>query len=237
MTPVTPVERQLEQTKWSWSTAQGTIHHWLQRAAVEGLARDFFLRMGEVREHPDRLAKDTVTDSAMESTEQSTIYYDRTSQLQRVLRFLGGESTVPILIVVRGRRWWLQIGTEIVSNERDESEQLAGLEYRALLQPVGVPAYYNLVPLVEENLIGRVCTKVRASLAARVSDTGQLHGAHQFGMVPGGTDFCLWVDKTSGVLLRVAKLLSGQEVEVLEWKELTLDKTLDPTLFEPPMIT
>ncbi len=236
MHPDTTVARLMSQTSWSWSTAQGTLDHWLCRAAVEALARDLFASLGETAKVSDAgTTPPGFPLGASNETSASVISCDRVNELQRVERLLPGSSQVFSVIVVRGATWWQRIGTEIASNRGNKCDQVAGLNYRALLQPVAVATYYDLVPLSQDNLIGRRCTKVLARLITDgSSDVSYRHGAGRFGMLPGGTDFHLWVDSANGVLLRAAKLLRGHEVEVLEWRDLIFDGVLDSATFEPP---
>ncbi len=52
-------------------------------------------------------------------------------------------------------------------------------------------------------------------------------------MISGGTDFRLSVDVSTGILLKVVKVVDGEVAELCEFTDITIDEPLDDSLFAP----
>ncbi len=52
-------------------------------------------------------------------------------------------------------------------------------------------------------------------------------------MISGGDSFRLSIDRKTGILLRVVKLVDDQPAEIYEFLEIALDEPLDEALFQP----
>jgi hypothetical protein len=109
-----------------------------------------------------------------------------------------------------------------------------GDEVTALLQPDYVTALYELAPDGPSVVAGRPSLRAAARERADVTDRERApFRVDPFGMVAGGEDFVLDIDRATGLLLRATELVDGAAAEIMQWTELTLDAPLDHALFAP----
>jgi hypothetical protein len=223
----------------AWTTAQGNWRHWCRQGLVTVAFRRHFdqldatgLRTRSIsfrREERPESEPDPVIETVR------TVCIDRPGRRARVdlLSWHGEELRADVVVWDRDT-FWARTGDDLLTNHGDLTMGHGGDEVTALLQPDYVTALYELTPEDTSVVAGRPCLRAAARKRAGVTDRERdPFRVDPFGMVAGGEDFVLDIDRATGLLLRVTKLVDGAEAEIMEWTELTLDAPLDDALFAP----
>jgi hypothetical protein len=228
----------------AWRTAQGTWRHWRRQDLVTLAFNQHFDRLGEEGEawtvlvatkadDADEVEHREPTDPVIESVWSVAI--DRPARRMRVgLEDARGEESRPDVVVWVGDTFWARTGQAVLTNDGNVHQGHGGDEIGALLEPDYVAALYELRAIDELVLLDRACTRVAARERPGVGEQERYqYRGDPFGMIAGGEDFLLDVDDATGVLVRVVKLVDGEQAEIMEWTHLTLDNPLDEALFAP----
>jgi len=144
-----------------------------------------------------------------------------------------GEEWMPDSVVVDGPTFWARTGDVVHTNGGDPHSEHGGADFIRLLVPDEVPDGFDLTLLSErETVAGRPCDVVVA--VPRAPDpSGWAPESEVFDMTSGGDSFRLSVDRSTGILLQVVKLVDDQPAEICEFLEIALDEPLDDRLFQP----
>lgn len=222
----------------AWHTADGTVRRWEHVLSAHIASVAWEARLDDEPDdegHPDR----PPVGWPEETEVVLRVRQDRLRGLKRfqLVSAVGDRPPFDDL-VMHGATWWARMFTDVTTNDGDESEQIAGSECDALLFSGHVLDYFQLSePEGEVVVVGRRALRVRATERPGL-DTIELMDAHAvFGLMPGGEEFVLDIDVTTGILLRAVKLVHGREAEILEWTSLSLDLPLDEDTFTPPSAT
>lgn len=144
-----------------------------------------------------------------------------------------GEEWMADSVIVEGATFWARTGEEVLTNGGNPHSGHGGADFIRLLVPDEVPDGYDLTLLEEhETVAGRPCDVLMAVPLAP-DPTGERPESEVFDMISGGDCFRLSVDRATGVLLRVVKLVDDQQAEVHEFVEIVLDEPVDDAVFEP----
>jgi len=136
------------------------------------------------------------------------------------------------VVVVDGTTFWARTGDTIQTNGGDPHSEHGGADFIRLLTPDKVPDGYDLTMADDREVVaGRQCDVVLA-VAKAPDPYGETPGSEVFDMICGGDSFRLSVDQELGILMRVTKLVDGQQAEICEFLEIAVDETLDERLFD-----
>jgi hypothetical protein len=103
-----------------------------------------------------------------------------------------------------------------------------------LLTPSTVPFGFDLTSTAAtETVAGRVCDVVAAIPWEIGPSDFSVRGAEAFGMISGGRDFQICLDRQTSTLMRVTKFVGGEPAEIAEFLEIAFDEPLEQGLFRP----
>lgn len=225
-----------------WRTARGVCRHWRNQPLVAKAFQEECDRVGAVAfvATGGVGAQQAVTYSAERAGEADELLesvvalaVDRVGARRRgELVSWVGEELRTALVVIDGDTFWARRGSDVWTNGGDPNTSHGGAEMSELLQPSAVLDLFELASAdVEDVVAGRPCLTVQAH---RIGvPRGHTDAPDPFAMIFGGNDFRLSVDRDTGVLLRVVKVVDGQAAEVCEFLELDLDVDLPEALFAP----
>lgn len=147
----------------------------------------------------------------------------------------NGEEWMPDLVVVDGPWFWAGRGDDVQTNDGDPHATHGGADFVLLLKPTTVPDGFDLSPTgATETVAGRPCDVVVATPQDGGADDWPRPGAEVFGMISGGRDFRLSVDRQTSTLMRVTKLVGGEPAEIVEFLDIAFDEPVSQGLFGPP---
>jgi len=136
--------------------------------------------------------------------------------------------------VVNGDQWWtFSPEAGAITNARERKTTSGGSEARALLEPAPILGRFDFHVHDAIEVAGRVCLRVTAR---RRPPAPMEFDYPPFGMISGGDDFELAVDRERGVLLSVTKVVDDEAAEIRAFTEITFDEPIDDSVFhfEPP---
>lgn len=146
------------------------------------------------------------------------------------LREEEGEGEDMRLVVRDGGRWWSYDRLSGASTNEGEDEPGSSTvvgEYERMVDPVELLAVLCFEPLGRGVRAGRAVA--RAHAVPRVGPGLGRTALSLFG--PGAEEYELDVDIERGVLLRVATRFGGEELAVVEAREVVFDQSISPEIF------
>jgi len=145
-----------------------------------------------------------------------------------------GDQWMADLVVVDEPWFWARTGEQVQTNDGDPRATHGGVDFVRLLTPSTVPVGFDLTATAAtETVAGRVCDVVAATPREIDPSDFSIPGAEAFGMISGGRDFQLCLDRQTSTLMRVTKFIDGDPAEVAEFLEIAFDKPLEQGLFRP----
>jgi hypothetical protein len=145
-----------------------------------------------------------------------------------------GEQWMADLVVVDEPWFWARTGEQVQTNDGDPHATHGGVDFVRLLTPSTVPVGFDLTPTAAtETVAGRVCDVVAAIPREIGPSDFSVPGADAFGMISGGRDFQLCLDRQTSTLMRVTKFVGGEPAEIAEFLEIAFDEPLEQGLFRP----
>jgi hypothetical protein len=234
------VAERLRAARSRWSTARGTARHWRRQDLVTlgfdrrrhaeealGIRVETLTAWSEQATGGDEPARSDVYESVL--AVHAAGERRRADALSRT-----GEEWMADSVVVDGSTFWARTGDEVLTNGGDPRSSHGGADFIRLLVPDEVPDGYALTPLGEREVVAGRPSDVVVAEPLPPDPTGETPESEVFDMVWGGDAFRLSIDRRTGVLLRVVKLVDEQPAEVHEFLELVLDEPLDDSVFLPP---
>lgn len=219
-----------------WTTLRGVMRHRRRHDLVTvGFERHFAASAASGTGWRVDRTSETAVDAALDDRSVIeavlAVAADRDGRRRVEALSRQGDEWLADLVVVDGPTWWARTGDGVLTNDGDATFRHGGTEELDLLTPDRVPLGYDLVPASDVDVVaGRSCTIVIATPRATPVGAG-LPGSEVFGMIAGGDQFRLSVDRDTGVLLRVVKLVDDSEAETVEFLEIAVDGPLPQELF------
>jgi hypothetical protein len=218
----------------AWTTAQGVCRHWRRHDLVLVAFDRHFARL-EAGGRPVWSAPSAAEERVAEPEVTETVRWvaiDRVRSRVRAERLSApGPEVVPDVLVIDGDHFWARTGTDVATNNGDPGHAHGGTEAVALLEPGYVPSLFDLTPTGMSTVSERQCATVRATARHAAEEVPLQY--NPFGMVIGGEEFLLDVDRATALIVRATKLVDGLRAEVQEWLELRMDGLLEEALFAP----
>lgn len=225
-----------------WTTVRGTFRTWRDRT----LATRAFMTWHDI--DPETLQGRSPGSIVVTAVREDAGGSDG-SRVEHVLRVYAAdhgrrrraeaisrtaaEQWMPDLVVVDEPWFWARTGDHVQTNGGNPRSTHGGTDFVLLLAPSEVPSGFDLTATAAtETVAGRECDVVVA-VPWEIAPSVTIPEAEVFGMVSGGREYRLCLDRQTSTLMRVTKIVDGEPAEIAEFLDITFDEPLDEGLFQP----
>lgn len=237
MTPEAVLAERFRSAGHRWATVHGTYREWRRqdltdigfyryRARVSDAGIETVNSIAIARDGAS--PHDSVIEAVLTVAASDAGKHRRAEAVSRI-----GDEWLPDLVVFDGDTFWARTGDAIQTNGGDPDHGHGGADFIRLLTPHEVPDGYDLTALDETEIVAERPSDIVLAVAKAPDPNAYVPESEVFDMISGGDSFRLNVDKDTGILLRVTKLVDGHEAEVREFLEIAIDSPIPDGAFQP----